>query len=162
YWIGTLTAFMTAFYVFRALFMTFFGEYRGDIGKSKSYGEPESPHPDPQHHASGDQDDHGHGHGGIHESPASMWIPLAILAVLSLVGGYINIPKWLEPMFKLQEEAPGTGWTVYVSVAAGLIGIALAAFFYLLSPGIPESLARTFSTPYRWIYNKYYVDEFYD
>jgi len=91
-----------------------------------------------------------------------MWIPLAILAVLSLVGGYINIPKWLAPMFKLQEEAPGTEWTVYVSVAAGLIGIALAALFYLVSPALPEALARTFSTPYRWIYNKYYVDEFYD
>ena len=91
-----------------------------------------------------------------------MWIPLAVLAVLSLVGGYINIPKWLEPMFKLHEEAPGTEWTVYVSVAAGVIGIALAALFYLVSPGIPESLASTFRTPYRWIYNKYFVDEFYD
>ena len=49
-----------------------------------------------------------------------------------------------------------------VSVAAGLIGIALAAWFYLISPAIPEGLARTFSTPYRWIYNKYFVDEFYD
>lgn len=91
-----------------------------------------------------------------------MWIPLAVLAALSLVGGYINIPKWLEPMFKLHEEAPGTEWTVYVSVAAGVIGIALAALFYLVSPGIPESLASTFRTPYRWIYNKYFVDEFYD
>ncbi len=49
-----------------------------------------------------------------------------------------------------------------VSVAAGLIGIALAAWFYLIAPAIPEGLARTFSTPYRWIYNKYFVDEFYD
>src|ERR1035438_9138471 len=65
-------------------------------------------------------------------------------------------------MYKLQEEAPGTEWTVYVSVAAGLIGIALAALFYLVSPGLPEGLARMFSVPYRWIYNKYYVDEFYD
>jgi NADH-quinone oxidoreductase subunit L len=91
-----------------------------------------------------------------------MWIPLAVLAVLSLVGGYFNIPKWLEPMFKLHEEAPGTEWTVYVSVLAGVLGIAFAALFYLFSPGIPEGLARTFSAPYRWIYNKYYVDEFYD
>src|SRR6185369_7311830 len=41
-------------------------------------------------------------------------------------------------------------------------GIALAAWFYLIAPAIPEGLARTFSTPYRWIYNKYFVDEFYD
>jgi NADH-quinone oxidoreductase subunit L len=145
YWVGVFTAGMTAFYVFRAFFLTFFGEPRWK--KAEAHG----------HDAHG-----GHGHGEPHESPASMWIPLAILAVLSLVGGYINIPKWLEPMFKLQEETPGTEWTVYVSVAAGLIGIALAALFYLVSPGLPEALARTFSLPYRWIYNKYYVDEFYD
>src|SRR6202035_5900754 len=142
YWVGVFTAGMTAFYVFRAFFLAFFGE--------------------PRWKTDGHADAHGHGHGEPHESPPSMWIPLAILAVLSLVGGYINIPKWLEPMFKLQEEAPGTAWTVYVSVAAGLIGIALAALFYLKSPAIPEGLARTFSTPYRWIYNKYFVDEFYD
>jgi NADH-quinone oxidoreductase subunit L len=142
YWVGVFTAGMTAFYVFRAFFLAFFGE--------------------PRWKTDGHADAHGHGHGEPHESPPSMWIPLAILAFLSLVGGYINIPKWLEPMFKLQEEAPGTAWTVYVSVAAGLIGIALAALFYLKSPAIPEGLARTFSTPYRWIYNKYYVDEFYD
>ena len=89
-------------------------------------------------------DAHGHdahGHGAAHESPPSMWIPLAVLAVLSLVGGYINIPKWLEPMFKVPEEAPGVPWTALVSVAAGLIGIALAAWFYLISPAIPEGLA---------------------
>jgi NADH-quinone oxidoreductase subunit L len=85
-----------------------------------------------------------------------------ILAVFSLVGGYINIPKFLEPMFPLMEEAPGTEWTMYVSVAAGLTGIALAFFFYIVAPSIPESLASTFSGPYRWLYNKYFVDELYD
>jgi NADH-quinone oxidoreductase subunit L len=141
YWVGVFTAGMTAFYVFRALFLCFFGEYRG-------------PHAEHGHDE--------HGHGEPHESPPVMWIPLAILAVLSLVGGYINVPRWLEPMFKPVEEAPGTEWTVYVSVAAGLIGIALAYLFYVVAPGLPESIARTFSGPYRWIYNKYFVDEFYD
>ena len=55
YWIGVVTAGMTAFYVSRAMFMTFFGSYRG--------------------------------HAHPHESPAVMWVPLAVLAVLSLVGG---------------------------------------------------------------------------
>ena len=150
YWVGVFTAGMTAFYVFRAFFLTFFGEPRWKVAASQGH--------DHDAHVQNDS----HSHGVPHESPPSMWIPLAILAILSLAGGYINIPKWLEPMFKLQEEAPGTEWTVYVSVAAGLIGIALAALFYLVSPGIPEGLARTFSLPYRWIYNKYYVDEFYD
>ena len=68
YWVGVVTAGMTAFYVFRAMFMTFFGEYRG--------------------------------HAHPHESPAVMWVPLAVLAVLSLVGGWLfNIPEFLEPMF---------------------------------------------------------------
>src|SRR5580658_7115046 len=130
YWLGVVTAGMTAFYVFRALFMCFFGEPRG------------------HHHP--------------HESPPSMWVPLAILAVLSLGGGYFfNIPKYLEPIFKVQEES-GNEWLMYVSVVAGLGGIALAALFYLVSPGIPEAIANTFSGPYRWVYNKYFVDEFYD
>jgi len=141
YWVGVFTAGMTAFYVFRALFLCFLGEYRG------------------QHAAHGHDE---HGHGQPHESPPVMWIPLAILAVLSLAGGYINVPRWLEPMFKPVEEAPGAEWTVYVSVAAGLIGIALAYLFYVVAPGLPESIARTFSGPYRWVYNKYFVDEFYD
>lgn len=92
-----------------------------------------------------------------------MWIPLAILAVLSLVGGYLfNIPKWLDPMFPLVEESPGTEWTTYVSVGFGLAGIALAYLFYVASPGLADSLASTFRSPYRWLYNKYFVDEFYD
>jgi NADH-quinone oxidoreductase subunit L len=92
-----------------------------------------------------------------------MWIPLAILAILSLIGGWaFNIPKFLAPMFPLVEEAPGTEWTMYVSIAAGLLGIALAYLFYVVSPALPESLASTFSGPYRWLYNKYFVDELYD
>jgi len=148
YWVGVFTAGMTAFYVFRAFFLTFFGEYRGKQ-ETESHGR-----------VAHGQD--AHGHGGPHESPLVMTIPLMILAVFSLVGGYINIPKFLEPMFPLMEEAPGTEWTMYVSVAAGLTGIALAFFFYIVAPSIPESLAGTFSSPYRWLYNKYFVDEFYD
>ena len=151
YWVGVFTAGMTAFYVFRAFFLAFFGEPRWEAAAQAAHG------PDAHGH-----DDPGHGHGAPHESPPSMWIPLAVLAVLSLIGGYINVPKWLEPMFKVAEEAPGIPWTALVSVAAGLIGIALAAWFYLIAPAIPEELARSFSTPYRWIYNKYFVDEFYD
>src|SRR5579885_3368176 len=108
YWLGVVTAFMTAFYVFRALFLCFFGSYRG------------------HHHP--------------HESPLVMWAPLAVLAALSLGGGYINVPKFLEPMFTLAAES-GDDWTVYVSVAAGLGGIALAYLFYVAAPSVPEALA---------------------
>jgi NADH-quinone oxidoreductase subunit L len=129
YWVGIITAFMTAFYVFRALFLCFFGEYRG------------------HHHP--------------HESPAIMWIPLAVLAALSLGGGYINIPKFLEPMFPLVEES-GNEWTVYVSIAAGVGGIALAYLFYILAPSLPDAIVSAFRPVYTLIYNKYFVDEFYD
>jgi NADH-quinone oxidoreductase subunit L len=131
YWVGTFTAFMTAFYVFRALFMTFFGEYRGDA-----------------HH--------------IHESPPVMWIPLAILAALSLGGGFINIPKFLEPMFKLSEEGGVPDWVGKVPWIAGFAGIGLAYWFYVLAPTIPRSIASAFHPLYKLIYNKYYVDELYD
>jgi NADH-quinone oxidoreductase subunit L len=93
YWlVGLTTAFITSFYMFRLWFMTFFGEYRGEAQDHSA------------HDAHG-----GHGHGGIHESPRVMVIPLAILAVLSVVGGYVGVPgslggnnrfdKFLGPVF---------------------------------------------------------------
>jgi NADH-quinone oxidoreductase subunit L len=161
YWVGVFTAGMTAFYVTRAFCMTFFGEYRG---KPSAAAHGHGGHDDHGHAAKHDDhghDDHGHGHGTPHESPAVMWIPLAVLAVLSLVGGYINIPKFLEPLFPLH-EGEAASWLEYVATAAGLAGIGLAYVFYVVSPGLPDAIVRTFSAPYRLIYNKYFVDELYD
>jgi len=149
YWVGVFTAGMTAFYVFRAFFLTFFGEYKGKPAAGHGHG-----HDDAHGHD-------GHGHGTPHESPAVMWIPLAILAVLSVGGGFINIPHFLEPLFPLQEGEPAR-WLEYVATAAGLGGIAMAYLFYVVSPGLPESLATTFKGLHTLIYNKYFVDEFYD
>ncbi len=147
YWVGVFTAGMTAFYVFRAFFLAFMGEYRG--GKAAEHG----------HDAHGHDD---HGHGTPHESPAVMWIPLAILAVLSLIGGWaFNVPKFLEPLFPLHEGG-AEAWLTYVSVAAGFGGIALAYLFYVVAPGLPESLANTFKGAYNLIYDKYRIDELYD
>jgi NADH-quinone oxidoreductase subunit L len=146
YWVGVITAGMTAFYVFRAFFLTFFGEYRGGHGKKEAHG-----HGDP-----------GHGHGDPHEAPPVMWIPLAVLAVLSVIGGFIfKVPKYLEPMFPLH-EGQAQAWLTYVSVAMGLGGIGLAAWFYLVSPGIPEALTNSLRGLYTLVYNKYFVDEAYD
>lgn len=152
YWVGVFTAGMTAFYVFRAFFMAFFGKFHG--------AKPETP----AHSAAP-----GHGHsephedvGHPHESPPVMWIPLAILAILSVIGGWaFNIPKFLSPIFPLQ-EGESQAWLTYVSVAFGLGGIALAYLFYVVAPAIPESIAGTFSGLYRLIYHKYFVDELYD
>jgi NADH-quinone oxidoreductase subunit L len=96
YWaIGLFTAFLTSFYMFRLWFMTFFREYRGTA---------EDSHGDSAHGP-----DHGHGHGGIHESPWVMVGPLVVLAVLSVIGGWIGVPgslgggnrleKFLSPVF---------------------------------------------------------------
>ena len=102
YWaIGLFTAFLTSFYMFRLWFLTFFGEYRGTAESHENSGH-DSAHTDT--HAS-----HGHGHGGIHESPMVMVIPLLVLAVLSVIGGWVGVPgslggsnhfeKFLGPVF---------------------------------------------------------------
>ncbi len=130
YWLGVVTAGMTAFYVFRAMFMTFFGEYRG--------------------------------HEHPHESPPSMLIPLVILAVLSLGGGYLfKIPEFLIALFPAM-EAPESLSLMLISVAAGVAGIAVAWLMYVARPGMADSLAAAFKLPYQLIYNKWFVDEIYD
>ncbi len=166
--LGLLTAFITSFYMFRLLFMTFFGEYRG---KLESGGQAAHGH-----------DDHGHGspgHGGIHESPMVVLVPLMILAVLSIGGGFINAPKFLEPVFKTQvlfledhaagktpatEESgdKGTETTLMiVSVGVALLGAGLAWVLYLKSPHLPGQIANSLGGLYRTVHNKYYVDQLY-
>ncbi|MGA3189756.1 MAG: proton-conducting transporter membrane subunit [Bryobacteraceae bacterium] len=130
FWVGLFTAGMTAFYVFRAFFMTFTGKYRGD------------------HHP--------------HESPFVMWGPLAILAVLSLGGGFINIPKYLEPLFPLAEESKLPPLASISLLCIGLVGIALAFIMYVLAPALPDSIANGLRPIYTLLYNKYFIDEAYD
>jgi NADH-quinone oxidoreductase subunit L len=130
FWGGAVTAGMTAFYVFRAMFMTFFGEYRG--------------------------------HGHPHESPVSMWGPLAALAALSVAGGYLfNVPKILEGMFPLAEE-PDNPMLLAVSIGAGVIGILIAYYMYVVNLELPNRIASSLGGLYTLVYNKYFVDEAYD
>jgi NADH-quinone oxidoreductase subunit L len=129
YWVGVITAGMTAFYVSRAMFLAFFGTYRG------------------HHHP--------------HESPPVMTVPLMALALLSLAGGYIDVPKWLEPMFPAAEGHHDVT-LVAISVIAGVAGIALAWLFYLAKPGLADSVAGSLGAVYKLVYNKYFVDELYD
>jgi NADH-quinone oxidoreductase subunit L len=106
YWaLGIFTAFLTSFYMFRLWFMTFFGEYRGDA-ESGEHGH------DAHGHDAHGHDSHGHdshSHGGIHESPKIMLVPLVVLAVLAVVGGWVGVPgalggnnrfeQFLNPVF---------------------------------------------------------------
>jgi NADH-quinone oxidoreductase subunit L len=90
-----------------------------------------------------------------------MWVPLAVLAALSLAGGYIGVPRFLEPVFPLAEEGHDLALVAY-SVIAGLAGIALAFWMYVARPGLADSVARIlWGIPYKAIYNKYFVDEIY-
>ncbi|MBM3726077.1 MAG: NADH-quinone oxidoreductase subunit L [Acidobacteria bacterium] len=129
YWVGTITAGITSFYVFRCIFLTFFGEYRGKA------------HP--------------------HESPAVMLIPLILLAGLSIAGGFLGIPHWLEPFFPKMAEGHDA-MAGNITTLVGLGGIVLAYLFYVVSPGIPEGIANSLRGLYNLIDNKYYVDEAYD
>src|ERR1035437_3772892 len=101
------------------------------------------------------------GHHHPHESPFVMWGPLAVLAALSLGGGFIDIPKYLEPLFPLSE---GTlpSFVAWTPMVAGLAGIALAYVLYVLAPALPESIASAFRPAYTLLYNKYFIDEAYD
>ncbi|MFO7877524.1 MAG: NADH-quinone oxidoreductase subunit L [Desulfovermiculus sp.] len=146
--IGVLTAGMTAFYMFRLIFMTFFNECRAPQ--------------DVQKH--------------IHESPKSMTVPMAVLALLSVIGGAIGVPAvlggsnriehFLEPVM---HSAAGHGHhsasTEYllmgISVVIVFIGIGLAYTMYVRKRHLPAELSAKFSWLYSAMLNKWYVDELY-
>jgi len=169
--LGLLTAFITSFYMFRLWFMTFFGEYRGKLESGD--------------HGHGDAHGHGHGHGGIHESPMIMIVPLVILALLSIGGGFIKAPEFLAPVFATGSvhveaghgegaakvegavtEAPESKsteyWLMGFSVGAGGLGLLLAYLLYHRRPELPGRIADGISGLYRTVASKYYVDEIYN
>jgi NADH-quinone oxidoreductase subunit L len=144
--IGVITAGLTAFYMFRLYAMTFLGKFRGTH--------------DQEHH--------------LHESPPAMTIPLIVLAVLSVIGGFVGIPEvfasnshylehFLSPV--IQKSVEGTGalshGTEYMLMGVS-VGIAAIAIIYALSRftkspevGEPEGAGK-------FLANKWYVDELYD
>ncbi len=167
--VAAIAAGMTAFYMFRALFMTFFGQSRVEEHAA--------------HH--------------LHESPKIMTVPLMVLAVLSIIGGYIGIPHVLGGANHIHEflapvlgggtepakahagisilsqawasggEAGGHSATLelimmVVSVVIALIGIGIAYLFYVKNPAIPKMLAEKWKGLYKLVFNKYYVDELYE
>lgn len=151
-WImGFIAAGFTAFYMFRLVALTFEGEKRWGHDK----------HP--------------------HEAPATMTIPLIILAVLSVVGGFLNWPgslggghaldHWLEPIFarassKMALAHHGAEPLEYIlmalSVAIAVAGISMARTWYLRRKEIPQRISSTAPGWYTLLLNKYYVDEIYD
>ncbi|PYT73926.1 MAG: NADH-quinone oxidoreductase subunit L [Acidobacteria bacterium] len=152
--VGFITAGMTAFYMFRLVFLTFFGYSRAD----------------------------NHAQKHIHESPRTMTIPLMILAVLSVVGGWIGWPaslfgsnqfeKFLEPVMSsagatesakaVQESSTTEYFLMLASIAIAVAGIWVAYEFYRTKRFAPELVAGKMKGFYRVLFHKYYVDEIYD
>jgi NADH-quinone oxidoreductase subunit L len=146
--LGLIGAGMTAFYMFRLIFMTFYGDERIEH--------------EAKHH--------------LHESPNVMIRPLQVLAILSFIGGYVGLPhvlgggnwfgKFLGHTVGHHELALSAGTELLlmvISVAIGLFGILMAYFIYIRKKGKPaESLAEKLKLLFKLVYNKYYIDEFYN
>jgi NADH-quinone oxidoreductase subunit L len=158
--VGFLGAALTAFYMFRLFYMTFHGDFRGTEEQARH----------------------------VHESPRSMTVPLAVLALGAVLAGYLGIPKvighalhvpnlferFLEPalepahhalgeVFPHPLEDEGAEWgLMFASVALAAAGIFLARFLYKSRPALAERMAASLRGPHRLLLDKYYVDELYD
>jgi NADH-quinone oxidoreductase subunit L len=150
YVIALAAAFCTAFYMTRLMALTFWGEERF-------------------------HGDHGH---KPKESSAVMWLPLAVLAVLSTVGGWVGIPhalggnnaigEWLRPVTSgeaaaaVESHASMELGLMALSLVVAVAGILLALWVYLKRPAVADETAKLFGgLPYRLSLNKYFVDEAY-
>jgi NADH-quinone oxidoreductase subunit L len=153
--LGLLGSFMTSFYMFRLLFLTFFGEFRGTHEQA--------------HH--------------LHESPVSMTLPLIILAVFSALGGFLGVPEalggthylaeFMSPLYELSRQVNPeaflpTGLShgeeymlMGVSVAVALVAAGVAYVMYLGRNEVPAPDSVERPTLQRVVYNKYYIDELY-
>jgi NADH-quinone oxidoreductase subunit L len=142
--IGSIASIMTAFYMFRLIYLTFFNSFRGTEEQ--------------KHH--------------LHESPSLITLPLIILAILSFFGGIISLPghswlnEYLAPLFaKGTHEEHTFGTTEYMLMAiatiGAIIGIAIAYKKYLKDNTIPSEDAEITGVT-KVLYNKYYVDEAYE
>ena len=138
-------AFLTALYTFRLLFVVFFGEISPFARE--------------------------HLHRERFEGPLAMMWPVAVLAVLSVVGGLLQIPgvwhavdTWLEPVVESAEEATGTtaAFSILASLAAALGGIALAWVLYRRPGERPAAIRRRYPWAARTLEHKLYFDEAYD
>ncbi len=185
--VGLITAGLTSFYMSRLWFKTFFGPERFDE-HALAHGQSTHPLPnqtatdgthDEAHAAEHDSGQAAHAHG-VHESPAVMTLPLVVLALLAIVGGWIGVPAalggsnhfehFLEPVFLASTHAEippdlvshGTEQLLAgVSLATALFGIFVAWLFYVRRPGTATRLAHSARPLYRLLDHKYWVDEIY-
>ncbi|HUK00331.1 MAG TPA: NADH-quinone oxidoreductase subunit L [Stellaceae bacterium] len=151
FWLGTLAAFLTAFYSWRLIFLTFHGKSRAE--------------PEVLHH--------------VHESPKVMILPLFVLAAGAIFAGWLGYNDfvgqgrdnfWRDSILVLPQHASLVAvaahqlpaWVETLPLVMGLSGIAVAWLAYIWQPGIPAMAAHRFRAVYRFLLNKWYFDELYD
>jgi len=145
WFLGIITAGMTAFYMFRLLFLAFYSESRVESETAKH----------------------------LHESPKVMTIPLIILAIFAAIAGFVGIPgkhgtmfgSFLGAVFGVEHAEFSLGLELAlmaISVIAAGIGFYIAWLMYIKKTLNPEKVANRVSRLYQLILNKYYVDEVYD
>ncbi len=175
FWVLAVAAFMTSFYSWRLMFMTFHQSPRWKDGHG-AHG-----HDDHGAHGAkhGHDDKHGHdGHGHEpHESPLVMLIPLFVLAIGALIAGYSFKEYfighdykafWAKALYEgpnnhiLHDLHSVPKWVAWTPTIAMLSGLALSYLYYVLAPGLPAATARAFRPVYLFLLNKWYFDELYD
>jgi NADH-quinone oxidoreductase subunit L len=144
----SITSVLTAIYMFRLYYLTFYGSFRGT--------EQQRAH--------------------LHESPSVMTLPLIILAVLSAVGGFLGVPaifgmphvfhQYMEPLISFRQHAEHTSATfeftlILVSVITLVVIILAVRNYYVSRKTVPEAEQEKLSPIATLIYNKYYIDEIY-
>ncbi len=187
--VGVVTSLLTSFYMFRLWFKTFFGLPRFAENAFAHHSENEdlalvhsrrdTKHTmveEPEHDAG--QAAHSH---GVHESPLVMTVPLMLLALLAVVGGYVGVPvafgghnafeHFLQPVFAAYgsgQPTPEPSAPAYqaisltaIAVFAFLLGLLTAYVFYFRKPGRATQLAARFRAVYSLLDHKYWVDEIY-
>jgi NADH-quinone oxidoreductase subunit L len=184
--VGALTSLLTATYMFRLVFMTFHGE------RSHAAASHTAPlHPAPSHHAPAHVTPSHSAPSHLHDAPPAMAFVLIVLALGSVLAGYIGVPHalgghnqlaaWLAPSFQASAAAGEAGGVeaaeageaaasavaleltlMGVSSLIALAGIGIAALVWLKRRSIAENMARNYPGLHRLLLNKYYVDEIYD
>ena len=149
FWLGIAAAFLTAFYSWRLLIMTFHGTSRADE-KTMAH---------------------------VHESPKVMIIPLLLLAIGAVFAGYLGYEMFvghetaefwgnaifiLETHKALENAHDVPSWVKWLPLIIGLAGIGLAYVFYMFKPDIPGQIAKAFQGIYQFLLNKWYFDEIYN
>jgi NADH-quinone oxidoreductase subunit L len=174
--IGLITSLLTAIYMFRLVFLAFHGAPQHPAPAHPAPAHPAPAHPTPgtstQHPAPSTQHPlH------LHDAPAPMAVALIVLAVGSVLAGYVGLPaalgggdwfgRFLEPSFHVEAAHDGAEHGVeltlmLVSSGVAIAGIGIAAYFFLRNRAAADALAARFSGVHRLLANKYYVDEIYD